>query len=83
MVKRPQKFNKVKTSEPNVCDEDDAEDTILLYGKWQTEPLCLPHAVNGMVPKAGYYFYLCYFKILVLYMFLYVNLRIYLFYNLC
>lgn len=22
-----------------------------LYGKWQLEPLCLPHAVNGIVPK--------------------------------
>eukprot|EP00268_Persea_americana_P044800 TRINITY_DN4533_c0_g1_i2.p1 TRINITY_DN4533_c0_g1~~TRINITY_DN4533_c0_g1_i2.p1 ORF type:complete len:708 (-),score=186.07 TRINITY_DN4533_c0_g1_i2:263-2386(-) len=51
VVKRSQKFNKVQTSEPNVCDVDDAEDTISLYGKWQMEPLCLPHAVNGMVPK--------------------------------
>ncbi|GMH05162.1 hypothetical protein Nepgr_007002 [Nepenthes gracilis] len=25
--------------------------TVALYGKWQTEPLCLPHAVNGIVPK--------------------------------
>lgn len=60
VVKRSQKFNKVQTSEPNVCDVDDAEDTISLYGKWQTEPLCLPHAVNGMVPKAG----CCYFLLL-------------------
>jgi xeroderma pigmentosum group C-complementing protein len=22
-----------------------------LYGKWQMEPLCLPPAVNGIVPK--------------------------------
>ncbi|GAB4831576.1 hypothetical protein Ancab_005588 [Ancistrocladus abbreviatus] len=25
--------------------------TIALYGKWQTESLCLPHAVDGIVPK--------------------------------
>lgn len=70
MVKRSQKFNKVQTSEPNVCDVDDAEDTISLYGKWQMEPLCLPHAVNGMVPKAGcsYFLVLAFFKYLLPYM---------------
>ncbi|XP_051141055.1 DNA repair protein RAD4 [Andrographis paniculata] len=36
--------------------EDDSEHvdeqgTTVLYGKWQTEPLCLPQAVNGIVPK--------------------------------
>lgn len=71
MVKRSQKFNKVQASEPNVCDVDDAEDTISLYGKWQTEPLCLPPAVNGMVPKAGcfYLLLLAFFKYLLPYMY--------------
>ncbi|GAB2299112.1 hypothetical protein Dimus_033184 [Dionaea muscipula] len=36
-------------------DEDspqgDSRGTIALYGKWQTEPLSLPRAVNGIVPK--------------------------------
>ncbi|XP_021728088.1 DNA repair protein RAD4-like [Chenopodium quinoa] len=26
-------------------------DEVSLFGKWQTEPLCLPPAVNGIVPK--------------------------------
>ncbi|GAB2211080.1 hypothetical protein Drorol1_Dr00016371 [Drosera rotundifolia] len=30
---------------------DDPQGTVSLYGKWQTEPLCLPYAVNGIVPK--------------------------------
>ncbi|KAL9270771.1 DNA repair protein RAD4-like protein [Drosera capensis] len=29
----------------------DPQGTVPLYGKWQTEPLCLPCAVNGIVPK--------------------------------
>ncbi|KMZ63920.1 hypothetical protein ZOSMA_38G00270 [Zostera marina] len=31
--------------------EEDDHANIELYGKWQMEPLCLPHAVNGIVPK--------------------------------
>ncbi|CAH1436955.1 unnamed protein product [Lactuca virosa] len=52
VLKRSVKVNKGK-----VTDEDDETDcvgptgTIHLYGKWQTEPLCLPHAQNGIVPK--------------------------------
>ncbi|XP_042029176.1 DNA repair protein RAD4-like isoform X1 [Salvia splendens] len=30
---------------------DHLETTTALYGKWQTEPLCVPRAVNGIVPK--------------------------------
>ncbi|KAF7816466.1 DNA repair protein RAD4 isoform X1 [Senna tora] len=29
----------------------DCKENIKLYGKWQLEPLNLPHAVNGIVPK--------------------------------
>jgi hypothetical protein len=31
------------------------EGTIELYGKWQLEPLRLPRAVNGIVPKVNCY----------------------------
>ncbi|XP_076925936.1 DNA repair protein RAD4-like [Bidens hawaiensis] len=54
VLKRSTKVNKLKTPE---ADEDDENDhvgpggTIDLYGKWQTEPLCLPSAENGIVPK--------------------------------
>ncbi|XP_023735483.1 DNA repair protein RAD4 [Lactuca sativa] len=44
----------VKVNKGKVTDEDDCvgpTGTIHLYGKWQTEPLCLPHAQNGIVPK--------------------------------
>lgn len=30
----------------------------MLYGKWQTEPLVLPQAVNGIVPKVDLFLYL-------------------------
>ncbi|KAL5537945.1 hypothetical protein UlMin_045126, partial [Ulmus minor] len=53
-AKHSRKLNKLKASE----DEDDDDcaganstGTIKLYGKWQLEPLQLPHAVNGIVPK--------------------------------
>lgn len=32
-------------------DEHTEGDQVALYGKWQTEKLCLPHAVDGIVPK--------------------------------
>nr|XP_043635200.1 DNA repair protein RAD4 [Erigeron canadensis] len=54
VLQRPVKLNKGKL--PG-ADEDDENDcvgpggTIDLYGKWQTEPLCLPRAENGIVPK--------------------------------
>ncbi|XP_058078381.1 DNA repair protein RAD4 isoform X3 [Magnolia sinica] len=49
VVKRSQKSK--MSSEPSISEEDDGEGTIELYGKWQMEPLQLPHAVNGIVPK--------------------------------
>lgn len=53
VLKRSLKLNKGKVP----GDEDDENDcvgpggTINLYGKWQTEPLCLLPAENGIVPK--------------------------------
>ncbi|KAL1536795.1 DNA repair protein RAD4 isoform X1 [Salvia divinorum] len=35
----------------NYAAVDHLETTTALYGKWQTAPLCLPQAVNGIVPK--------------------------------
>ncbi|KAF8378603.1 hypothetical protein HHK36_029951 [Tetracentron sinense] len=51
VVTHSRKPSKVQVSEPDLYDEDDGEGTIELYGKWQMEPLRLPHAVNGIVPK--------------------------------
>ncbi|XP_006826912.2 DNA repair protein RAD4 isoform X2 [Amborella trichopoda] len=50
VVKRSRKVNKVHTSEHG-STVDGGEGTIALYGKWQTEVLNLPPAVDGMVPK--------------------------------
>ena len=33
--------------------EPGSDGVISLFGKWQTEPLCLPAAVNGIVPKVN------------------------------
>ncbi|XP_042501207.1 DNA repair protein RAD4 isoform X2 [Macadamia integrifolia] len=51
VVKRSLKLGKIQESESGICDEDGGAGTIELYGKWQMEPLCLPCAVNGVVPK--------------------------------
>ncbi|CAM8932156.1 unnamed protein product [Rhodiola kirilowii] len=40
-----------RTSEDDISDSSDVNGSIQLYGVWQTEPLCLPPAVNGIVPK--------------------------------
>lgn len=41
-----------QSKEQAVEDDEIGEgDHLVLYGKWQTEPLCLPHAVGGIVPK--------------------------------
>uniref|UniRef100_A0A7N0TTM4 DNA repair protein Rad4 n=1 Tax=Kalanchoe fedtschenkoi TaxID=63787 RepID=A0A7N0TTM4_KALFE len=40
-----------RASEDGISDSIDVNESIQLYGVWQTEPLCLPPAVNGMVPK--------------------------------
>ncbi|KAJ0703791.1 putative DNA repair protein Rad4 [Helianthus annuus] len=54
VLKRSTKVNKGKVPEADEDDENDCAGpggTIDLYGKWQTEPLCLPSAENGIVPK--------------------------------
>ncbi|PWA51846.1 DNA repair protein Rad4 family [Artemisia annua] len=56
-VKVLKRSAKPKKGKVHGADEDDENDcagpggTIDLYGKWQTEPLCLPPAENGIVPK--------------------------------
>ncbi|XP_071915428.1 DNA repair protein RAD4-like isoform X1 [Coffea arabica] len=47
-LKRSPKQSKEQAGED---DEIGEGDHLALYGKWQTEPLCLPHAVGGIVPK--------------------------------
>ncbi|KAF6150218.1 hypothetical protein GIB67_000092 [Kingdonia uniflora] len=52
VVKRSLKLSKQpQACEPGVSEEDNSDETFSLYGKWQTEPLDLPRAVNGIVPK--------------------------------
>ncbi|XP_065849106.1 DNA repair protein RAD4 isoform X2 [Euphorbia lathyris] len=51
LLKQSGKIKRVKSSEDNDCSETNGKGTIELYGKWQLEPLKLPHAVNGIVPK--------------------------------
>ncbi|XP_057441963.1 DNA repair protein RAD4 isoform X3 [Lotus japonicus] len=45
------KPQKVQDSEADDNGCSDSKENIKLYGKWQLEPLILPHAVNGIVPK--------------------------------
>ncbi|CDP01628.1 unnamed protein product [Coffea canephora] len=47
-LKRSPKQSKEQAGED---DEIGEGDHLALFGKWQTEPLCLPHAVGGIVPK--------------------------------
>lgn len=50
IIKCAAKLKKVEVREDDDCD-DPTKGTIELYGKWQLEPLFLPRAVNGIVPK--------------------------------
>ncbi|XP_039690215.1 DNA repair protein RAD4 isoform X2 [Medicago truncatula] len=51
-LKRSIKPQKVQDFEADDYDcTTDSKENIKLYGKWQLEPLNLPHAVNGIVPK--------------------------------
>lgn len=59
-LNRPGKLLKVENFEDDYV-EDESKRTIKLYGKWQLEPLRLPRAVDGKVPKVllsslNYYF---------------------------
>ncbi|KAL3634209.1 hypothetical protein CASFOL_021263 [Castilleja foliolosa] len=52
-VKVLNRSTKSNTKDDNDYTEEDQDHqgNTSLYGKWQTEPLCLPHAENGIVPK--------------------------------
>ncbi|KAK1287485.1 hypothetical protein QJS10_CPB19g01376 [Acorus calamus] len=49
VIKRSKKFGEVSMS--IASEEDNGQTTVPLYGRWQMEPLSLPSAVDGMVPK--------------------------------
>ncbi|EOA19955.1 hypothetical protein CARUB_v10000205mg [Capsella rubella] len=51
ILKRNSKFKKSKDFGDGDIDITGGSYCMELYGKWQMEPLCLPHAVNGIVPK--------------------------------
>ncbi|KAF0899284.1 hypothetical protein E2562_015933 [Oryza meyeriana var. granulata] len=50
VVTRPKRTFNSQSLQSN-SKEDGLKPTMELYGKWQLEPLQLPHAVNGIVPK--------------------------------
>lgn len=47
VLRRPHKLKMVEVDDI----EGDCGESIALYGKWQMEPLFLPRAVNGIVPR--------------------------------
>ncbi|KAL0727987.1 hypothetical protein Bca4012_024080 [Brassica carinata] len=51
ILKRNAKIRNVKDFGDGNKDSEDGSRCMELYGRWQMEPLCLPHAVNGIVPK--------------------------------
>lgn len=57
MIKNSTKLKKGQVYEAEDHDEVDSKGNIELYGKWQLEPLRLPHAVNGIVPKVTCYYF--------------------------
>lgn len=56
VIKNSSKSNRGQDFEPEDYDEVDARGNIELYGKWQLEPLRLPSAVNGIVPRVSCYY---------------------------
>ncbi|CAL4998846.1 unnamed protein product [Urochloa decumbens] len=50
VVTRPKRTFNAQSVQSN-ADEDALKPTLELYGEWQVEPLQLPHAVDGIVPK--------------------------------
>lgn len=50
VVTRPKRTFNSQSNESN-SNDDGLQPTMELYGKWQLEPLQLPRAVNGIVPK--------------------------------
>lgn len=57
MIKDTSKSKKGQVYEAEDYDEVDCKGNIELYGRWQLEPLSLPHAVNGIVPKVSCYYF--------------------------
>ena len=61
MVKSSSKNRRGQTNEVEdgqaIC-ENGSDGVVALFGKWQTEPLCLPAAVNGIVPKVIFEFFI-------------------------
>lgn len=51
VLKQSQKSGKVHSLEADDDGEGEGEEAFGLYGEWQTEPLQLPYAVNGIVPR--------------------------------
>ncbi|XP_010558600.1 PREDICTED: DNA repair protein RAD4 isoform X2 [Tarenaya hassleriana] len=51
ILRRNSKHKKVVNFEDGEKDGEGGSQCMELYGKWQLEPLRLPHAVNGIVPK--------------------------------
>lgn len=51
LLKCSSKLSKVQPLDHVDYGDADAGGSIALYGRWQLEPLCLPCAVNGIVPK--------------------------------
>ncbi|KAM3283265.1 DNA repair protein RAD4 isoform X1 [Capsicum chacoense] len=51
VLKRSGKQNKGQDVEDDDCGEGACGGTVALYGHWQTEPLILAPAVNGIVPR--------------------------------
>ncbi|XP_021854747.1 DNA repair protein RAD4 isoform X2 [Spinacia oleracea] len=50
-VKSNSKNRRGETTEAEDLCEGGSHGVVSLFGKWQTEPLCLPPAVDGIVPK--------------------------------
>ncbi|CAA3027238.1 DNA repair RAD4 isoform X1 [Olea europaea subsp. europaea] len=51
VLKRSLNRSKEQAHVDDEYSEVDPEGTVSLYGKWQTKKLCLPQAINGIVPK--------------------------------
>lgn len=52
-MKSNSKNRRGETTEAEDLCEGGSHGVVSLFGKWQTEPLCLPPAVDGIVPKVG------------------------------
>lgn len=53
VVKSSSRNRRGQTIEGEDLSEGGSDGVVSLFGRWQTEPLCLPPAVDGIVPKVG------------------------------